>query len=115
LRGQPSPVEKYLLVPYLRRIGHNLADAYLRRAERYLRVVNLVLTATAKPTAPPYILAVQLPQSAEAVSRLEKDRQTLVRAAATGMQAVFNVFGLPHFHITEILAPYSEDGQLTRQ
>jgi len=88
--GRPAltPLERFYIVPAIRRVSSTLAEAYVTRAAAYARVVAQI--ESGRSTGGAQVLAVR--PSGPRVSKMERDRARLVAAANDGIRAIETLF-----------------------
>ena len=111
LRVPPSRLERFLLEKRLRLLSHRAADAYLHRADDYRQAVKQIESATTDPDLAPFIFGVQPKASDDEVSQLEKNRDLLLKGAASGIAAVMGIFAPGEsIRCVEVLTPVNTLG-----
>jgi predicted patatin/cPLA2 family phospholipase len=84
-----SAFDRFYVVPRIRRVSPPLADAYVTRDVAYARVMDQIETGRSAGGA--HVLALR--PTCPRVSKMERDRVRLVRAAEDGIRAVEALFG----------------------
>lgn len=91
-RGVPrkvSTMDRLVLAPRLRRISPQLADRFLSRSAPYAQLQDLIASGHS-PSGRAHVLGIR---PAVTVSKLERDRATLLAGAASGREAIVAALG----------------------
>lgn len=111
-RRSISPLERYLVLPQIRRVSRTLAVEYARREVAYSELLDEIdrfVTSTGKAHTMP------IRPAPPAVGKLERRRRNLLEGAVGGMNAVFEAFNGGGQHVTEVLKGFSDDGRELRR
>jgi len=88
LPDKPTPYDRWVQVPRLRRRHPDLVDLYLRRPAEYAAEIGAVWRATDDPAGAPFVCAVAPAPAPSTLARLEKRRDRLFVAANGGFRAL---------------------------
>jgi hypothetical protein len=92
LRRRTFFIIRQLIGGYLATLDPALRRAFLDRPVKYAQEIQELEQYSAQSQGPPYVAAVRLPQGAETVGQMEKNKRILLAGAAAGRQAVFRAF-----------------------
>ncbi len=104
LRPNPSWINRFFVVPYLRRIDPTLVSRYLTRAVTYRSEIDAIHTHARGKNLPDMVL-VHLPEGAQDVGPFDLSREKLAAGAKAGFSAVYSALGLDKAEPPEIPAP----------
>jgi len=109
--GNTSFIEKYYFAPKLKVLNNGLDTDYLLRSVEYNKDLEFLYSENQHFNNSPSIFSVFLSKEHKPIYGLEKDKKTLLNAAAAGMQTIMDIFLVDKkicYH--EILSPFNKYG-----
>ncbi|RCS21628.1 hypothetical protein DUT91_22740 [Phyllobacterium salinisoli] len=108
LRSAPGFVDKYFVIPYLRKLSPIIADHYSKREVDYKDELDELASLSVETEGGKNVFMIQLASTDIKVSSLEKSRKKLVQGAVSGFKAVYNSFGYQADEFIEVIVPYRQ-------